>query len=217
MPIYSRKEFGKQCGVTAAYISVNIKRKKIVLDKAGNVDTGNEVNQFFMETRVAVNEGTAPKLKPGNKKKTKAKPKSSKESPVIEMHEEDNIQSAGTNKYNLDVIAKELEIEKKTEEIELLKIRKEKAKGEVIPTDLVLSVFAQHFKSITNAFYQAADNLAVEMAKEAGKGREMVIKIRGKLVKEVNSAVETSQKESKKELKHIVSEYSMTRGVGEKK
>ena len=109
----------------------------------------------------------------------------------------------------------QLDIEKKVIEIKLKKLDHQKKLGELVPTELVRTLFVQHSKSIMSAFHDEADNFLMEISKEAGLTREQLAKMRGKLVLKINQGIENSLKESKKSLHAIVEEYRMLRGVGE--
>ena len=120
-------------------------------------------------------------------------------------------------KWKLDLEAKELDVEKKRQDIELAKIKIAKAQGEVIPTDLVNLLFGRHFKEVTTAFHQGADNFIMTIAKQLDLGREEVARLRGELILIVNDSVKKAIRESKRSVKNIVGEYSESRGKGESK
>jgi len=61
---------------------------------------------------------------------------------------------------------KELEISKTTEEIEILRAKREKLEAFLIPVDIVKQIFAQHSKSITVSFQQGGENLLIEVSKK---------------------------------------------------
>lgn len=113
----------------------------------------------------------------------------------------------------LDIALKKINIKKAQEDFELAVIKKEKLLGQVIPTDLVYGVFARHFKSVTDSFYQASDNILIELI----PGRKDLASSRAKLVTIINQAVEQARKNSKKEIKALLDEYSESRGKGESK
>jgi hypothetical protein len=122
-----------------------------------------------------------------------------------------------TQKYNVEIQKRELELKKTEQEVELNRLKIAKLSGEVIPTDLVKVVFGQHFKSVTTAFHQGADNFISTIAKRAGMDRKDMAVMRNELIEVVNKAVKDAINDSKDSIDHIVGEYQQKRGVGEKK
>ena len=119
--------------------------------------------------------------------------------------------NSGGSKFNMEIEIKELEIIKKKEDIEIAKIKRAKMAGEVIPTELVLLIFASHFKSVTTSFHQAAEVLITTIAKQNNLDRKQIAHIRGELIEVINGAVSEGLKSSKKEMKNLVNEYSLRR------
>jgi hypothetical protein len=120
------------------------------------------------------------------------------------------------SKYELDKKRSELTNEQMQLKIDMERVKLEKQMGQVIPTELVKSVIAQHSKSITVAFQIAGNDLIANMAKRKGFSGEEVAELRAVLTNAINKAVADSVNESKKTLKNIVAEYSAKRGVGER-
>lgn len=208
-----------------------IGRNKIYEGADGLIDTSLPMNADFMNARLEkkkekiIAEATSdpdqmPAPAPVRKKvkeKKKEVPKVSKKQIAILEAEADAEAQRATHRYNLEKQIKEAELEKKEQEIALNKLKIAKLSGEVIPTELVMMIFAQHFKSVTTAFHQGADNFIMTIAKMAGLKREDMATIRGQLIDIVNESVRDGIDESKKNVKNIVREYSERRGVGEKK
>lgn len=205
----SRKLFAEICGVKPNYLNNYIGRKKVHVGNDNLIDDSLPMNAEFKSNRVRKKE--EPK-----KEKFEPLPLTAEELKLKKQQSEIEAQAA-TKKYNLEQQLKELAIEKAEQEVELNKIKIAKAQGEVIPTDLVKVVFAQHSKSITVSFHQGADNFISQIAKRTGMKREEMASLRGELIKVVNQSVKDSIKESKVAIKNIVSEYSEKRGVGERK
>ncbi len=210
MPRYTRKEFCDLCDITQAYLSVNIKRKKVVLNENGEVDTSLDINAAWAKKRIekakkkalTVSEPpeTVPEIKPGPTKKTKKKEVSAD----LGMEEAQTVAT-----YDLERIKKQLEIEEKETSIAINKIKLDKLNGVVIPTDLVMVIFGQHSKSITTAFHQAAENYIVEMAATYEIDKKGIASMRGKLIDIVNQAVKESLEDSRKHIDNIVDEYAI--------
>jgi len=208
MPIFSRIEYANECGVSKAYISVNVKRHKVVLDENGMVNTANPFNADFLEKRKNV----VPKeIKVSTNKQKKKLPKK------VVVHEDQAISEVDLARYNLERHAKELDIKIKEQKVVENDLKIAKLRGDVIPADLVNIVFAQHFRNVTTSFHNAADNfIAVIVAKLEGKKDEVAF-IRGELIGVVNEAVKDSIAESKLSIKNIANEYADKRGKGESK
>jgi len=212
MPLYTRKQFCEAFGVSAQYISVNLKRGKLVA-RGKYLDSDDAENKEWIEVRREQLEDQAPSKetkpapdvpdKPTRKKKAKIEP------PDLD---EDEKSVEDMKRTELDLHLKKIAVKKAQEDLELARIKKEKQLGLVIPTELVFGVFARHFKSVTDAFYQAADNILVELIPD----RSDLSTARSRLVDIVNDAVEKSKEVSKKEIQALVDEYSESKGRGEK-
>lgn len=227
MPRYTRKEFAELCGVTPVYVNQYVARKKIILNESGEIDTAFPMNAAFYEAR----KGSLPqqqevKKEVAQQSKEKVKPKKLPQTIYVpevpkaksgkhNMNSEE-IEKMTTN-FEMDNALKRLEMEKKELEVEKLKIQNAKLNGEVIPTDLVKMIFAQHFKSVTTAFHQGADNFITEITKRLDLKRDEMVRLRKELVEIINQAVNDSIEDSKGSIDNIQEEYSQTRGVGERK
>ncbi|HNP17602.1 MAG TPA: hypothetical protein PKL31_04125 [Fulvivirga sp.] len=116
----------------------------------------------------------------------------------------------------LDYKKKSLDIQKITEEIEILKIKKDKTHSEVIPTNMIDSLIKEHSKSLSTSFEKALDRILIKISDK----RTLTLKEKNCLKSEVlaetkiinNRVMQTTQKE----LKQIVVDFSETRGRGER-
>jgi len=204
MPVYTRPEFAEACGVTQSYVNNYISRKKIIVNKDNKIDTSDPYNKLFFDKRQGVKKESKKKVE--RKRKLEELPK-----------ESDPVSTESTTNFNLDRLKKEAELEKAELDIELKKVELAKKSGEVIPTDLVKNVIKNHVKSITLKFHQAADNYLSEISNETGMKGERLAYWRGALIDQINEASVEAVEESKKDVEHIVQEYSQKRGVGQKK
>jgi hypothetical protein len=206
-----------------------------VISSGDMIDVTLDVNAFFMtkhSMKLKKNDkqdiASGSKQIPVKVKKTVEKPveKSEKQSSaepekkkserkrVLEIDDPEGF-TRKQNMFDLDMDQKELSIQKMKEEIELKKIQKQKALGQVVPTDMVKIVFTQHNKSIVSAFQNAADNLISTISKKKELTREDSVQIRGEIIEIINEAVKESTANSIAHLKNIVKEYSEKKGVGE--
>jgi len=94
--------------------------------------------------------------------------------------------------------------------------KKKKLHGEVIPTEVVKSIFAQHFKSISHNFKDTVDNFLADISAKHKFTNEDMASYKGKLIKSINKSIEEGVTESKKSIRSIVKEYSEKRGKGER-
>jgi len=225
MPRYTRREFSDLCGIEAKALAVYVGRKKVILNENGEVDTALPMNLAFLEKRTGKTE-TPPVVPEPQKKKNRIVTTPTPKEPITIRKEralrnkhgktDEEKEQLNTN-FEIDNAIKRLELEKKEQEVELNKLKIAKLQGDVIPTELVKVVFSQHFKSVTNAFHQGADNFITEITKMLSLDREQMVKLRAELVEIINTAVTDSIEESKESINNIQQEYSQKRGVGEKK
>lgn len=205
------------CSMATNQLSVYVSRKKVVLS-GEFIDTSIPQNRDFLKRR---QEKYGQKQPANPSQETKQPSKPNVKEPVIESSAPEidfpDDDDSGSSYAVLDKKEKALNIKKKREEIEILKVKKEKLHGVLIPTDLVKVLMAQHYKSVSTAFQHASDNLIMEMSKKKKLNRNEVAELRGHLVKIINKAVNDSIDDSKDNIKNIVSEYSERRGVGERK
>lgn len=225
MPRYTRREFAEMCGVTPVYVNQYVARKKIILNESGEIDTAFPMNAAFYEARkgslpqtqeVKVAVVQQPKVKAKKTPQTIYVPEMPKSKAGKHNMNSEEIEKMTTN-FEMDNALKRLEMEKKELEVEKLKIQNAKLNGEVIPTDLVKMIFAQHFKSVTTAFHQGADNFITEITKRLDLKRDEMVMLRKELVEIINQAVNDSIEDSKGSIDNIQEEYSEKRGIGERK
>lgn len=121
-----------------------------------------------------------------------------------------------TSVFDREDELRELELKKKKVDLELSEEKLRKVKGEVVPVDLVKSLFQQFGKSSTAAFSTAADNLMMKFQKRLNISRDDMANMREELIESTNEAIDEAADDSIKSLKTIVSEYSQKRGIGER-
>ena len=168
-----------------------------------DVDDSNPVHKLFMIKRTAVKDDDPVKIvavktnpvKP-KKKAVESRPGwvSKKDQKKVVIHpaaedENDTTNKEAMERWRAELAIKELDIEKKRQDIELTKLKIAKLRGEVIPTDLVNIIFKQHFKSVTTAFHQGADNFISTITKSLGISRGDGAGLRGELIYIINHAV----------------------------
>lgn len=194
----TRKKFVDQTGIRATHINTYAKRGKIVLTNDGKIDLDNPVNKQFIARRKGLTETAH---------KTEGQQHSGKTDQETE---------ALLGIRELERIKKSLDIQKTTEEVELLKIKKEKAQGLVIPLDLTKDLFSRNVKNMVVEFDNAADRILTMIASKHKLSNEDVANYRGHIKKKINEAVDDTIKQTKKEISLIINEFAEKRGAGEK-
>lgn len=184
----TKTQFAELCGVGLDYISMNIKRKKIICNNRGRIDPANELNALFMQRRI-------------NSIETGETGSDSKKTTLVE----------------LERALKISELEKRNKEIELLTLKKEKIQGDVIPLELVMNLFKYHNHSIVTSFKATAERYTLDVAHKARLSLADSAELRSILVNYINEAVTEAHDYSKKQIQNICKEYSQKRAQGEKK
>lgn len=118
---------------------------------------------------------------------------------------------------NLDRKIKKVELAKKTVDTRIALIKEEKMRGEVIPTEMVKILFAQHSKNTIVEFENSLDKVLTILAKEIGMNNKTISKYRGIIKKEINIAVDSTISKTKEDIINIIEEFSEKRSRGESK
>lgn len=209
--IVSKKDFALSCGLKTNRLAIYIQRGKVIVE-GEMIDDENEINRGF-RTRCL----NKPKRQVEPVIKSQITPLSEQPAPSKNRENEafprenTTITDRALKKMDLDAEKKQKEIERLDQEMRLARLQEEKFLGKLIPTDMVKNLFAQHFKSVTLTFKQAADLIAIEFGKKAKIARNDQAELRGTMVTIINRAIEDGITESKRTLAHIVHEYSQTR------
>lgn len=229
MALYKKKEFAQRCGLTGGNLSNYITRGHVLLS-GDYIDDEIEKNQFFYKKWKEKIEGRQMEVEQLTER---VREKSDEiEHEEIEVPKIPNVQKAidprtrppkivppkgekDSSYFDLDKERKMLDIQKLKLDVEKAQMALLKAHGQVIPTDLIKNLIAVHSKSITVSFKNACESLIIEFSKKKGLDRNEVAEIRKELIAVINQAVTDSIAISKKDLKNIVQEYSIKKGVGE--
>lgn len=105
--------------------------------------------------------------------------------------------------------------EKLVEETELLKIRKEKLKAQLLPIEIIKPLFIQFSKSITTAFHNELETMLIEVSHKSGMSNEQMSEMRHRFVQVINQGIDEGIAMTNQGLKNIIAEYSEKRGVGQ--
>lgn len=191
MSTHSKKEFAELCGLTTRHLAVYIKRKKLIVSDSELIDDAVPQNNLFLKNRTTKIKRKAPKDKPDPVKV--ARDAELKE--LMAMEKE----------------TKRLAMESKRKEQTLLDAKIQKMHGQLMPTDLVKVLFAQHFREVSTSFKQGIDGILSEIGKKARLNGNQVAEIRATMVKIINECVNKSVDNSKKSIERIVTEYQTTK------
>lgn len=187
--IISRKELADLCGMRQQALGSYIKRGQLVLTPAGKVNLRNHINAFFFEKHSK------------EPKQTSKKGGTDKDEKTIQALEKEK---------------KALDIQKISEEIEILKIKKEKASGLVIPTEMVKDLFARHNKSIITEFENTADKILTMISAKSGLGNKEIALYRKMFKDEINASLKEANEATKNGIGEIINQFSEKRLPGER-
>lgn len=223
MALHTKKQFADDCGITTRYLSVDIKRGNVIIQRVGDedyIDDTNEQNAAYLQKKKELEQKRAAKkiikAPPAEQLQIKEDPAPVLDEKAAAEKKQKEFTDTSIGLMALDKEKTTLANEKAREEIELLKMKKQRLQGEVIPTDLVKNVLKQHTKSISSSFRQAADNFLTRIASEKGISRTEMASYRGDMVAMINTAIEDSIKISMNGITQIIQEFSEKKGVGER-
>lgn len=217
MPLYPRKEFAEFLETSLNALAVYVQRKKIVVQKDGLINTEDPTNVVFLSKWKVSKSKKAAKEAPKQQLKIKSVEPGATGNDLFDQEQEKTEQtdsSQGLNKLTKEKLASENE--KRNEEIALLKLKREKQSGLVIPTALVKHVFTASSKSQANNFHHAADALLTEFSKLKSLTVNEKAEMRKKLIDTINNFCELTVLEGIKSIEVIVEDYSSKKGVGER-
>jgi hypothetical protein len=222
MALHSKVEFSALCGFEVNALAVYIKRKKVIVREDGMIDDKQRDNTEFLKRRAATIASKSAKAEPvpDKKKKPRPEPEGDDDEPEFTVNrraapkEKKDIQDH--DRYDLELVQKKMAIEKAAEEIEILKVKKDKLQGSLIPTDLVRALIVTHSESLKLSYSEACENLIVIFGGKKQLSTQEIADMRKELARVINTAMDRAVEASKKTLKTIVREYSEQKGRGEK-
>jgi hypothetical protein len=211
MAFLSKKEVCQKCNITAAYLNVMISRNKVFLRKDGLIDDTDYYNKDFIEKRIKANES---KSLSDEKKTVEEKEIDSSNERISFIPEKSiskeptTISVEGASGYDLDRLKKQLDIEKAQKDIELKEIALSKARGEVIPVEVIQGLISRLGKNYVTSFKNESEKLSTTMINRLGTSREVANKFKGDLFKCINDAIKETLDITEKELEVIVKDYT---------
>lgn len=214
MALLTLTEFAELHGISNP--SVYKKRGRIVTNTAGYVDTTHPINQLIAakppKKKIKEPEETAlPYLKDVIDSLDGDEPSATvvvEKKPALGKSE-----SAGKKKLPHTQISPEIQAqmaldrEKKEIDLDVIRMKRDRMRGDVIPTDIVRQAFARIFSGLTVSMKQEIENFLIEISKKARLNANDIAELRGKLVVIINRSVDTAVDESRSSVNNIVSEY----------
>src|SRR5262249_54495412 len=94
------------------------------------------------------------------------------------------------DKFAIDIELAQERRDKIKRERELAEAKLNRMAGRMIPTDMVIGLFREHFRSFTDAFRNGSENILTEIAQKAKLNRNDIAELRGQFVKIINNAVD---------------------------
>lgn len=207
MALYSRKEFIELCGYewsdsSRAKVAMWIKREKIV-EENGKIDDSNPQNRDWI-------------LKQRDSSNSKV---ISVEAPIATMPVNIvpvNKPSKSDNPFEpVEKKLKAAQLEKIRVDTRIAELKEEKIRGEVVPIDLIKSLFRSHTQSIVTAQKDGIEELLINFSAEARLSGEQLARLRGKMIHILNSAVDKAIIVTQKNMQALVNEFSIKKEVGE--
>lgn len=197
MSVVTKAVFAEMCGLKTNKLWNYTDRGQVILLGDGKIDCDDPRNKAFLEKKSA--------------KKQKQEPQE-KQKP----QESNQDQETGTDYAALDRQKLSAQVEKLNQEVRLLKIKEEKLKGIVVPSEVIMPVFLQHNQSVLTSVKNESDEFVRLFSKKRGLSGEEIAEIKSGLIEWFNRAMDSASALSKVTIKDIVNNYSITKGVGER-
>lgn len=218
MALYTRAQFAKECGVSTNYINTYIGRKKVI-PSGDFIDDEVLQNKEFkrkLQEKLASSGPVTSKEKPVTTRNLEHKdPDLSKLNNTPERNRERNKENDYDDMFDLGQRKLKIEIEKREQEVEKLRIYNAKKAGELIPIDLVTQLVKVHNQSILTMQEITIESLLTIFSGDHKLTDAQTGDLRGKIKRLLNSGVEKAIQTTDKNLEKIVEEYSNARGIGD--
>tara|TARA_R110000796_G_scaffold60642_10_gene140348 strand:- start:3709 stop:4407 length:699 start_codon:yes stop_codon:yes gene_type:complete len=120
-------------------------------------------------------------------------------------------------KAEIDTAIKLAELKKKIADAQYSEIKVSKARGEVIPTDLVNSLIREMSESMKIAYMDGIENFTVVVARQKKMSVDEEANIKSHFTGLINDILKRQTFVAKKGLKNIIAAYQEVRGKGESK
>jgi uncharacterized protein YcgL (UPF0745 family) len=195
MPLYTRVEFAKLCGIESGNLSNVIKRGNVVLS-GEFIDDSIAVNRQFMQKRAQL---LARKGVPE----------------AVSKHDKVGKPNL-TDAHNLVDEKTQADIERIRTVTELNRLKIAKQEGENIPTELVMPLVAQFAHSMIGAFKNGMEAMLVEIGHKKKLTNAEMADLRKVLTATINRSAQEGVEDARKATGNIVNEFIEKRGKGER-
>jgi hypothetical protein len=217
MALLSKKEFAEGvCGITTKDLAVYIGRKQVVVTTDDLIDTTNDKNKAFAEKCLVNKEkkkGAVPAAEPPKVKKVQEAVSAAVTSDSDDEEDEEGIPSLIASERKL----KHLDTQKREEEIQILKLKKDKLRGLVIPTELVKPLLKRNNQEILNSFKALFfDDFVRKVGKRHGLTVDEIAELKRDGIATINKAMTDAKNNSVKNVDNIIDEFSEKKGKGER-
>lgn len=202
MPLYTKKKFAQLCGKTPAHVSTNISRGKIIVS-GDHIDSDIPEN-FELMNKWRVQSGLE-EIKPITPETTKTSPKTPENPKKTENSSQTTNKSAVSRLNREKTIA---EIEYKREKAHETRLKNAKLRGELIPTNMVVDLFAMLGHQFQMQYETGANEMVLEMAHKMKLSPEMRGEIGEKLVELINKSHKKAVEEAQNMVKSIIAGVS---------
>jgi hypothetical protein len=224
MPLHTKKEFAAMCGMTTSKLSIYAlpDRRKIIYN-GDYIDSSVEPNISFLQKwrdknrdKIAGIESEKPAVEP--KKLRLTRPLTKKE--IIEdeqkWQQNEPIDPEITGTTSLDAKKLRTQILKMEKEIEKLNLNNQKAMGQVVPVDLMDSVFLQERQSVLVESKNTLQDILTIFAKRRDLTAAERADISTEFTDRLNEMMKRSAEATQKAIDEIVKQFSVKRGKGER-
>ena len=226
--LLSPKDFAKAIGKSYALVRKHLSRKKII--KSGDfIDTEYEINHHYIMDQTNGKGLDLSKInEPDNepvKDKTNQSPKPPNpvvvEKPIPPQPKEPRTSKEPSKeeviRWNLDLRKKQADAERAERDNELKAIEIQKKRGELMPVELVRSLFVVNLQSVFRAFEMEADRVASIYCDVLGGDRTQLAEMAKLMRESLQKCIEDVKQQADEDSKAAIKEYSQVRSRGERK
>lgn len=204
MSLHTKSQFAKLTGKTQAHVSVNIKRKKIIL-------SGDYIDDTIPQNKTLMNrwiKQTQKKIQKGLQS-TEIKPDAPKGIEEPKIKQENHFEGG------LDAIKKQAEIDLKHAQIERTNLQNQKLRGESIPTDMVKNTVSVLGHSFQSSYKNGAEALLMDFCHKMKASAKIEAEMKGKLIKLINKSHENAITEAKKTIESMIDQNAVVKNSDE--
>lgn len=207
MSKHKRGEFARICGIAPAAVSVNISRKKIVVDEDDFIDDTHPINKIFVERcharqpkseikpSDAVGENQALK-EPSQEKTTDNEEKTRRPDRKTEVDTEKS--DLYRQNFAVDLKKKQSDIGLKETKRAIDEMKLKKMSGRLIDREAAWMIFTQQFKFFSKSFHDGVEGLLTEIVKKSNLNRNAHAEMRAQLIAMINNSVDRAVDDGKK-------------------